>query len=226
MRYGLRMSQPELRARRTQEERRTQTRRILLEATLASLAELGYAGTTTLEVERRAGASRGARVHHFPNKASLLTAAIDLLYEQLSARYATAFGAGVLKKSPRQRVRAGLHEMYAVYQHQHFGVVLELNVAARTDPELRAGLRRVAKRHRQLAVDAAAQLFPALSRSDAERLVETIHAAFAGLRMQDGVTADGEHTEMVLSVLADMIVQRKRTECKSDGTPSRRIHTI
>lgn len=196
--------------RRTQEERRNHTRHVLLEATLSSLAELGYAGTTTLEVERRAGVSRGARVHHFPNKASLLTAAIDLLYEQLSSRYVSAFASGVLKKSSRQRLRAGLHEMYAIYQHQHFGVVMELNVAARTDPELRAGLRRVAKHHRQLAVEAAAQLFPGLSRSDAERLIETIHAAFAGLRMQDGVTADAEHAEMILSVLEDIVVQRVR----------------
>jgi AcrR family transcriptional regulator len=204
------MAHAELRVRRTQEERRSHTRRILLEATLASLAELGYAGTTTLEVERRAGVSRGARLHHFPNKAVLLTAAIDLLFEQLSARYTTAFASGVLKKNPRQRVRAGLHEMYAIYQHQHFGVLMELNVAGRTDPELRTGLRRVAKRHRQLAVEAAALLFPGVSRGDAERLIETIHAAFAGLRMQDGVTADLEHAEMILSVLEDVVVQRIR----------------
>jgi AcrR family transcriptional regulator len=204
------MSATENRVRRTQEERRNHTRGVLLSATLASLAELGYVGTTTLEVERRAGVSRGARLHHFPNKAALLTAAMDLLYEQLSVRYASAFAAGVLKNSSRRRLRAGLHELYAVYQHQHFSVLTELNVAARTDPELRDGLRRVAKRHRQLALDAAVQLFPALQRIDAERLIETIHAAFVGLRTQDGVTADAEHAEMVLSVLEDMVVQRIR----------------
>jgi len=202
------MSQTETRARRTQEERRTRTRSLLIEATLTSLAELGYGGTTTLEVERRAGVSRGARLHHFPNKASLLTAAIDLLYEQLSGRYATAFASGIMKKSARQRWRAGLHELYAVYQHPHYGVVMELNAAARSDPELRDGMRRVAKRHRQLAIEAASQLFPALKRPDAERLIETMHAAFVGLRMQDGVTADPEHAEMVLGVLEDMVVQR------------------
>jgi AcrR family transcriptional regulator len=201
---------PEPRARRTQEERRTHTRQLLLDATLASLAELGHQGTTTLEVERRAGVSRGARVHHFANKAALLTAAIDELYAQLSVRYTSAFAESMLKKSARQRWRAGLHELYAIYQHRHYGVLTELNVAARTDPELREGLRRVADRHRQLAVDAAAQLFPALAREDARRLIETIHAAFVGLRMQDGITGDPEHAEMVLGVLEDMVVQRIR----------------
>ena len=204
------MPATEPRTRRTQEERRTHTRGVLLSATLASLAELGYSGTTTLEVERRAGVSRGARLHHFPNKALLLTAATDLLYEQLSVRYASAFAAGVLKKSARLRWRAGLHELWAIYQHPHYSVLTELNLAARNDAELRDGLRRVAKRHRQLAVDAAAQLFPALQRADAERVIETIHAAFVGLRTQEGVTADAEHIEMVLGVLEDMVVQRIR----------------
>jgi AcrR family transcriptional regulator len=204
------MAATESRTRRTQEERRNHTRGVLISATLSSLAELGYAGTTTLEVERRAGVSRGARLHHFPNKALLLTAATDLLYEQLSARYVSAFAEGVLRKSARQRWHAGLHELWAIYQHPHYSVLTELNLAARKDAELRDGLRRVARRHRQLAVDAAAQLFPALDRADAARLIETIHAAFVGLRTQENVTADSEHIEMVLSVLEDIVVQSIR----------------
>lgn len=196
------------RARRTQAERRTHTRRVLLEATLASLSELGYAGTTTLEVERRAGVSRGARLHHFPNKAALLVGAVDWLCDQLSERYLPAFAASPTRKHERQRVRAGLHELFAMFQHPHYVAVLELSVAARTDRELREQLRRVAERSRMLALEAARKLFPALRPSDAERLVETIRVAFVGLRMQEGVTADKRHSELVLSVLEDAIVQR------------------
>jgi AcrR family transcriptional regulator len=196
------------RARRTQAERRTHTRGLLLEATLASLCELGYAATTTLEVERRAGVSRGARVHHFPNKASLLRGAMDHLCDELSQHYATAFAAKPTRKHERQRVRAGLHELYAMFAHPHYAAVLELSVAARTDPEVREHLRTVAERSRQLAIDAAGKVFPVLRGADAERLIETIRVAFVGLRMQDGLTADKRHTELVLSVLEDSIVQR------------------
>ena len=194
--------------RRTQAERRTHTRRLLLEATLASLSELGYAATTTLEVERRAGVSRGARLHHFPNKAALLSGAMQFLCDQLSESYALVFAATPTRKQERQRIRVGLHDLFTIFQHPHYVAVLELSVAARTDAELRAQLRVVAERSRQLALEAARKLFPALRPADAERLVETIRVAFVGLRMQEGVIADKRHTELVLSVLEDAIVQR------------------
>ena len=73
--------------------------------------------------------------------------------------------------------------------------------------EVRQELRGVSEHSRHLAIEAAARLFPALRSVDAMRLVETIRVAFVGLRMQDGVTADKRHSEMVLSVLEE----RKRS---------------
>jgi AcrR family transcriptional regulator len=57
-------------------------RHALLEAAVDSLVELGFARTTTLEVQRRAGVSRGALLHHFPSKAELLVATIAHLAER------------------------------------------------------------------------------------------------------------------------------------------------
>src|SRR5690348_18413613 len=69
------------RAPRTQQQRRDETRRALLDAAVESLIEVGFARTTTLEVQRRADVSRGALLHHFPSKTELLVAAIDHLAE-------------------------------------------------------------------------------------------------------------------------------------------------
>ena len=69
------------RAPRTQQQRRDETRRALLDAAVESLIEVGFARTTTLEVQRRADVSRGALLHHFPSKAELLVAAVDHLAE-------------------------------------------------------------------------------------------------------------------------------------------------
>src|SRR4051812_37931807 len=69
------------RAPRTQQQRREETRRALLDAAVQSLIEVGFARTTTLEVQRRADVSRGALLHHFPSKAELLVAAVDHLAE-------------------------------------------------------------------------------------------------------------------------------------------------
>src|SRR3954470_20396973 len=66
---------------RTQQQRREETRRALLDAAVESLIEVGFARTTTLEVQRRANVSRGALLHHFPSKAELLVAAVDHLAE-------------------------------------------------------------------------------------------------------------------------------------------------
>jgi AcrR family transcriptional regulator len=52
--------------RRTQAERREQTRTALLDATVSCLVDLGFSATTTTEVTRRAGVSLGAVMHDFP----------------------------------------------------------------------------------------------------------------------------------------------------------------
>ena len=62
--------------RRTQAERTAETTAKLLDATADCLVERGYAGTSTVEVCRRAGVSRGALVHHFPSKDDLVAAAV------------------------------------------------------------------------------------------------------------------------------------------------------
>ena len=190
--------------RRTQEERRTATRTALLDATIGALVELGYRGTTTLEVERRAGVSRGARIHHFSNKAALLAGVADYLYDQLSDSYAEAFdGARRQHASDLDRLRFGLRELWRIYQGPHFTAVLELNMAARTDPELPERLYAVALRHRQLALDAAKQYFPMLEQSQARSLIELVHASFLGMRLQVGVVADRDSIEITLAALEE-----------------------
>jgi AcrR family transcriptional regulator len=200
--------------RRTQAERRTGTRRALLESTIECLVELGSRGTTTLEVERRAGVSRGARIHHFTNKAALLAGAVDHLYEQISSHYAEAFGAADARRSQRQRLRAGLNLLWNIYQRPHYTAVLELNSAARTDLELQQALRAVADRHRALAMQAAADFFPSIDHARAEMLVETIHVAFVGLRTQQGVTAHPRQAELVLSALEDLVALHLETHAR------------
>lgn len=54
----------------------------LVEATVASLAEDGYAGTTLSSIVRRAGVSRGAQVHHFPTKQALMLHTAEFLLRE------------------------------------------------------------------------------------------------------------------------------------------------
>lgn len=67
---------------RRQEQRSAATRRALLDATVACLAELGYAGTTSAAVAERAGLSRGAQLHHFGTRDQLVVAAVEHLAQK------------------------------------------------------------------------------------------------------------------------------------------------
>ena len=202
--------------RRTQEERRTATRAVLLEATIAALVEHGYRGTTTLAVERRAGVSRGARIHHFANKAALLAGVGDYLYAELSDFYDEAFGGPQRRdESDFDRLRHGLRELWAIYQRPHFTAVLELFMAGRTDPELQEALYAVATRHRQLALDAAKKYFPVLDEHQSRTLIELIHAAFLGMRLHSGVSRDRECIELVLAGLEDSVANQLMRQLSS-----------
>jgi AcrR family transcriptional regulator len=141
--------------RRTQAERRAGTRTALVRATVESLVELGYARTTTQEVQRRAGVSRGALTHHFTSKAELMLAAVDHLYEEFSASVRQA--AAELPGEPTARVRLGVELIWQRFHGPLFIAAMELWTAARTDPELRAALlpheRRLGAQLRQLAFE-------------------------------------------------------------------------
>jgi AcrR family transcriptional regulator len=116
------------------QQRSIDTRAALLDAALETLVERGYAATTTTEVARRAGVSRGAQLHHFPSKAELLTAAVGHLLERRVAEYRKVFanvdpGADVLD--------AAIDLLWPMFQGPTFVAWVELWIAARTDPALR-----------------------------------------------------------------------------------------
>ena len=144
------------RAPRTQQQRRDETRRALLDAAVESLIQVGFARTTTLEVQRRADASRGALLHHFPSKAELLVAAVDHLAE-MRARELKMLAAQL--PEGRARTDAVLELLWQCFTGTFFQVAMELRTAARTDPELRPVLVAAERALRDRIVAQARSLF-------------------------------------------------------------------
>jgi AcrR family transcriptional regulator len=144
------------RAPRTQQQRRDETRRALLDAAVESLIEVGFARTTTLEVQRRANASRGALLHHFPSKAELLVAAVDHLAEMRARELKM-----LAKDLPEGRARtdAVLELLWQCFSGTFFQVAMELRTAARTDAELRPVLVHAEKALRDRILAQARTLF-------------------------------------------------------------------
>ncbi|MCC8929194.1 TetR/AcrR family transcriptional regulator [Rhodococcus sp. I2R] len=112
--------------RRTQAERTAGTQAKLLDAAIDCLVELGFAKTSTQEIARRAGVSRGAQLHHFPTKESLVTAAVGHLVEKRLAE--------ILEADPDPD--RGVEVLSEAFSGPLFYAALELWVAARTDPAL------------------------------------------------------------------------------------------
>jgi AcrR family transcriptional regulator len=177
------------RAPRTQQQRRDETRRALLDAAVESLIEVGFARTTTLEVQRRAEVSRGALLHHFPSKAELLVAAVDHLAE-MRARELKQL-ANQLPEG-RARTDAVLDLLWQCFSGTMFQVSMELRTAARTDPELRSVLIAGERALRDRIVAQARTLFgkdvseqPGIERALDLTLQLMIGAAMTGVLHKD-----------------------------------------
>jgi AcrR family transcriptional regulator len=127
--------------RTPQQERSRATQQRLLDATVDCLIEYGWSGTTTTVIAERAGLSRGAQLHHYPTKAALVLAAITHLTERRGADLRAEADAEQLgSASPADRVSGVVDLLAASFTGPLYHAALELWVAARTDPELRAAV--------------------------------------------------------------------------------------
>lgn len=127
-------------ARRTQEERSAATRALLLDATIECLVELGYAGTTTTEIVKRAGVSRGAQVHHFSTKGELVAEAIV----HLSRKRREELRRELEAMQPNgDRLSVAVDLLAKSFTGPLFAAAMELIVAARTDEALGPAVRAV-----------------------------------------------------------------------------------
>lgn len=143
--------------RRTQAERSAATRERLLDATIDCLVELGWPGTSTTEVVRRAGVSRGAQVHHFPTKEDLVLAAVGHLVDRRIDEYQDAFD----RMPPGERtVGAAFDLLWSTYQGGTFEAWIEFAVAARTDPALHARFTELERHIQQTTLDIFIGMFP------------------------------------------------------------------
>lgn len=80
-------SSPHAPPRRTQAERREETRSKIVEAVVASIAEVGFQRTTATRIAARAGVTWGAVQHHYGGKDGILAAVLDDTF----ARFASHF---------------------------------------------------------------------------------------------------------------------------------------
>ncbi len=119
------------------------TRNRLVQAALDSLVDRGFARTTGVEVCRRAGVTRGALNHHFPNFTDLLVAALREANRRVLERGHSSVEGTFLQR--------WVHVAHDRLSQREYKAVIELWLAARNDPSIGDDLR--------VAIDEVASLF-------------------------------------------------------------------
>ncbi|MBW8487604.1 TetR/AcrR family transcriptional regulator [Actinomadura sp. PM05-2] len=153
------------------------------------LVELGWSGTSTTEVARRAGVSRGAQQHHYRTKIELVEAALEHLLDAQRLAYETAFA--ILPKD-RRNVAGALDLLWEVFRSREARALMELAFAARTDEELRAFCLDLNEQILEMILDTFERLFPAntLPEDFVPTMLRALFAMYVGLSVQNALDDD------------------------------------
>jgi AcrR family transcriptional regulator len=166
-----------------------ESRRQVLDAAIAMLAERGLAATSIQDIADAAGLSKGAVHYHFESKDELLQRVLDRCCESIEARVRSAFAQ---EGSPMDRVRRAISEMWAVRRDgiAEMRVLTELHTMARQNEPIRLAFAVALRKAREQIVETGLKhlidmgLRPRVSLSVAPRL---ILATLDGLSLQHSI---------------------------------------
>jgi AcrR family transcriptional regulator len=209
---------------RSNAERRASTRRALLDAASAVVAERGYHDASVALIAERAGCSTGAVYAHFGSKEQLFTTLVDEHLNRQMLRYGQADVEGGDIGGEAEEA-AGAWIDYLVGSPEYFSVFISFWDYATRVPELRDHLRDRFVEMRRLVCTliergAAASGVP-LDEGDAERAAILIMALGNGIaleRMVDpGAVPDDYFGSMVGEVLGALA---SKVVADADGAPT------
>ncbi|AMK26295.1 hypothetical protein V475_21180 [Sphingobium baderi LL03] len=112
-----------------------QTRSTIVESAVAVIVDHGIAGMTLQEVARRAGVKYGNLTHHYPNRATLVAAVLDMLESRYLDRFRTF--AASLSDNPGSPIEPLLDWLLDdAVAAQTAGLFLELWASSTRDPQI------------------------------------------------------------------------------------------
>ncbi len=140
---------------RTQQQRREETVGRLLDASIASIIEVGYAHASAAVISKHAGVSVGGLFRHFETMGDFMAAtASEVLRRQVESF--TKQAAEI--PADRPALEAALTILRDITSGPTNAVMYELMIAARTDEKLNAHLREVFAQYTAKIYDAARAL--------------------------------------------------------------------
>jgi AcrR family transcriptional regulator len=196
--------------RRTQRERREGTIRKLLDAATETLIELGYAEASVQRICTRAELSQGALFRHFATREALMVAVGEDVGAKLLDRYGRKFVA--LPKAAND-IPAAMRLVRDACRSRLNQAWYELELAARTNENLRKALEPVARRYYADIAGLARELLPELATKlgpSFDVLVATVIAVFDGETMHRFVAKEPALEDARFELLAGTLRQLAR----------------
>jgi AcrR family transcriptional regulator len=198
------------RERRTNSQRSAEMRGRLIQATIDILFESSYAAATTIEVAKRANVSRGAMLHHFPNRIELLVATAEhIILDQRQYRIDKLADV----ENNWQRFVAAADVSWEVQKQPATIALLEIMLAQRSDGELRKRMAPLLREMSALRAESAARFATTLGVTNVKPLDDLMLAHLASLRglaISLLFTRDPEEVEAARNLLT----QYERTYAK------------
>ena len=189
---------------RTQQQRREETVGRLLEASIATIIEVGYARASAAVITKRAGVSVGALFRHFETMGDFMAAtASEVLRRQLES-----FTKRVAEiPADRPALEATLTILRDITSSSTNAVLYELMIAARTDEKLNAHLQNVLGQYTAKIYDAARALPGAESFPEETFpvLVALLTNVFDGAAIVRGVLPEPDIEERWIALLSALI---------------------
>lgn len=196
--------------RTPQQERSRDTRDLILETTLRTLASVGWNGTTMSLVAARSGVSRGAIQHHFPTKEALMRGVLDYMYE---SRNIDEFSLAAPVPPGLDTYEYMAEHVLSYYASDHFKAALQMWTAAIGDPNFSSQLKEHGDRLARAVYDRVVIVLNAdTSDLRTHRLIQATLDLARGLGLADVLRDDSQRRKSMAKFWAEELRSITRLE--------------
>jgi AcrR family transcriptional regulator len=165
-------------------EKRARTRRVVLRAAFACIAEKGVAGATAAEIARRCELSWGVIQYHFGDRMGLFIALLESGFESLTRLLVDLESTHPV---PSERVRALVEGTWALMTRDQYRVLLEVELQLGRDAAHEAQVRKYVRQTRTKFVESWRKALPECPSSRVDAASRLAIAALRGLALEQAL---------------------------------------
>jgi AcrR family transcriptional regulator len=202
-------------------ERSAATKEKVLDAAIEALVKFGYSGATTTRIAELSGLTRGAQVHHFKDKTSLMVEAIVHLHRHRLELDEP----GRLDSNTSEAIATFIERLWRSFDDDIWIAASELWTAARTDAELRGALVKAEKTigERIRSSLGRSPLFTGIPEDRVVAMMGAVYASMRGMAMQEAFDPSRSRGRRQRAELANALrlwlVEAGRSEADDARTP-------